>query len=140
MPLWKVHHPVGAFTVEDKRAFAQKITELYAMLPKFYVNIIFEEVPRDSFYVGGVPVDNFIRVSIEHIARVLPPERKAWWIQRTNEAIAPFTKDRGFNWEFHIDETPFELWSVQGHLPPPADTEDEKRWKQENKPSPLTCT
>jgi hypothetical protein len=38
---------------------------------------------------------------------------------RANEAIAPFVKDRGFDWEFHIDETPFDLWSVQGYRPPP---------------------
>ena len=43
---------------------------------------------------------------------------------RTNETIAPFVKGRGFDWEFHIDETPFDLWSVQGYQPPPADSED----------------
>jgi phenylpyruvate tautomerase PptA (4-oxalocrotonate tautomerase family) len=138
MPLWKVYHPVGAFTTEEKHAFAQRITELYARLPKFYVNVIFQEVPQDSFYIGGEPVNNFVRVSIEHIARVLSVDRKAWWMERTNKAIAPLVKERGFNWELHIDETPFELWSVQGYQPPPADSEDEKRWKQENKPSPLT--
>ena len=39
MPLWKIYHPVGAFTAEDKHAFAQTITDLYAKLPlpKFYV-------------------------------------------------------------------------------------------------------
>jgi phenylpyruvate tautomerase PptA (4-oxalocrotonate tautomerase family) len=46
MPLWKIYHPVGAFTAEDKHAFAQIITDLYARLPlpKFYVNVIFQEV------------------------------------------------------------------------------------------------
>jgi Putative oxalocrotonate tautomerase enzyme len=34
MPLWKIYHPVGACTAEDKHAFAHKITELYGMLPK----------------------------------------------------------------------------------------------------------
>jgi phenylpyruvate tautomerase PptA (4-oxalocrotonate tautomerase family) len=138
MPLWKVYHPVGAFTVEDKHAFAGKITELYGFLPKFYVNVIFQEIPRNSFYIGGEPVDNFVRLSIEHIARTLPDDRKAWWLERTNETIAPFVKDRGFDWEFHIDETPFDLWSVQGYQPPPADSEDEKKWARENKPSPRT--
>jgi phenylpyruvate tautomerase PptA (4-oxalocrotonate tautomerase family) len=138
MPLWKIYHPAGAFTAEDKHAFARGITELYAGLPKFYVNVVFQEIPRDSFYVGGEPVDNFIRLSIEHIARTLSDDRKAWWLERTNEAIAPFVRNRGFNWEFHIDETPFDLWSVQGYQPPPADSEDEKRWARDNKPSPRT--
>src|SRR3979411_229599 len=94
MPLWKVYHPVGAFTVEDKDAFAEKITELYGFLPKFYVNVIFQETPRNSFYIGGKRVDNFIRLSIEHIARTLPDDRKAWWLELTNEAIAPLVKVR----------------------------------------------
>jgi phenylpyruvate tautomerase PptA (4-oxalocrotonate tautomerase family) len=138
MPLWKIYHPVGAFTAEDKHAFAHKITELYGMLPKFYVDVIFQEIPSDSFYIGGEPAGAFIRVSIEHIARTLSDDQKAWWLELTNEAIAPFVKDHGFNWEFHIDETPFDLWSVQGYRPPPADSEDEKRWARENKPSPRT--
>ena len=138
MPLWKIYHPVGAFTAEDKHAFARRITELYGFLPKFYVNVIFQEVPRDSFYIGGEPVDNFIRLSIEHIARTTSDDQKGWWLDLTNKAIGPFVKDRGFNWEFHIDETPFEFWSVQGYRPPPAGSEDEKRWARENKPSPRT--
>jgi len=138
MPLWMVYHPVGAFTTEDKIAFARKVTELYAILPKFYVNVIFHEIPRNSFYIGGEPVDNFIRLSIEHIARTLPDDRKAWWLERTNEAIAPFVKDRGFDWEFHIPSRSHDLWSVQGYRPPAADSEDEKRWARENKPSPRT--
>jgi phenylpyruvate tautomerase PptA (4-oxalocrotonate tautomerase family) len=140
MPLWKIYHPVGAFTAEDKHAFAQTITDLYGRLPlpRFYVNVIFQEIPSDSFYIGGEPVGNFIRLSIEHIARTTPDDQKAWWLELTNEAIAPFVKDRGFNWEFHIDETPFDLWSIQGYRPPPADSEDEKRWARENKPSPRT--
>lgn len=136
MPLWKIHHPVRAYTAEDKHAFARKITELYSMMPKFYVNVVFREVPKDSFYIGGEPVDNFVRLTIVQIARVLQDHQKAWWLGEINKAIAPFVKDRGFDWEFHIDETPFELWSVQGYQPPPADSEEEKRWARENRPSP----
>jgi phenylpyruvate tautomerase PptA (4-oxalocrotonate tautomerase family) len=138
MPLWKVYHPVGAYTAADKHAFAQRVTELYAILPKFYVNVVFREVPKESFYIGGEPVDNFIRLTIVQIARTLPDERKAWWLERIHEVIAPFVKDRGFDWELHIDETPFDLWSVQGYQPPPANSEDEKRWARDNKPSPRT--
>ncbi len=138
MPLWKVYHPVGAFSVDEKAAFAKKVTELYGMLPKFYVNVIFHEIPKESFYIGGVQVDNFIRLTIVQIARTLPDDRKVWWLERINETIAPFVKERGFDWEFHIDETPFDLWSVQGYQPPPPDSEDEKRWARESRPSPRT--
>ena len=47
MPFWKIYHPVGAFTAEDKRALSQRITELYRALPKFYVIVVFQEVAPD---------------------------------------------------------------------------------------------
>ena len=42
MPLWKVYHPVGAFTAEDKKTLAKQVTEVYASIPipKFYVVFI----------------------------------------------------------------------------------------------------
>ena len=149
MPLWKVYHPVGAYTSEDKHALSKRITDVYSSLPKFYVDfsplpkfyvgIVFQEVPQDSFYVGGEPAPNFVRIHMDHIARQLPSEAaKTKFLARVEDAIAPFVKDRGFGWEFHIDETPFDLWTVQGIRPPRAGTEDERRWISENRPSPRT--
>src|SRR5262249_30865780 len=138
-PLWKVYHPVGAYSAEDKGALSKRITAVYSSLPKFYVSVIFEEVPDESFYIGGEPTRQFIRIQMDHIARQLTSEAaKANFLARVEDAIAPFMKDRGYNWEFHIDETPFDLWVVQGMRPPRAGTEDEKRWIAENKPSPRT--
>jgi phenylpyruvate tautomerase PptA (4-oxalocrotonate tautomerase family) len=62
MPLWNVYHPIGAYTREDKHTFAKRITEIYSSLPKFYVDVVFQEVPQDSFYVGGEPAPNFVRI------------------------------------------------------------------------------
>ena len=63
MPLWKVYHPVGAFTAEEKKALAKRVTEVYAgiPLPKFYVVFIFEEVAKDSCFVGGELHNKFVR-------------------------------------------------------------------------------
>jgi hypothetical protein len=73
------------------------------------------------------------------MARTLPtPKLREWWVRAVDEAIAPFVRDRGYDWEFHIDETPADLWSIQGELPPPFGSEAEKRWAEENKPSPYT--
>ena len=36
------------------------------------------------------------------------------------EKLAPFIKERGYDWEIHIDETPMDLWRTQGLVPPPA--------------------
>ena len=48
MPLWKVYHPVGAFTAEDKKGLAERITSVYASvpIPKFYAVIIFRRFRR----------------------------------------------------------------------------------------------
>lgn len=137
MPLWKIYHPADAFSAEDKQALSRAITALYSRLPKFYVGVVFQEVPKDSFYVGGEPADNFVRIWVDHIARTLPTAAaKAWWINACDEALAPYIRDRGFDWEFHIDETPFDLWSIQGLRPPPANSEAEARWIAENKATP----
>ena len=64
------------------------------------------------------------------------PEIRAKFIQMVDEALAPYVRDRGLNWEYHIDETSYELWSIQGYRPPLPGTEDEVRWRAENRPSP----
>lgn len=142
MPLWKIYHPEDAFTAEQKRALSQTITELYApRLPRFYVGVVFQAVPADDFYLGGEPATNFVRIWVDHIARTLPnAEARTRWMNHVIAALTPHIGDRGFDWEFHIDETSFELWSINGMRPPAPDTEDEKRWKAENRPSPLTAT
>ncbi len=55
MPLWKVYHPDGAYTAQDKKDLSERVTSLYASvpIPKFYVVFIFEEISRDSCFVGG---------------------------------------------------------------------------------------
>ena len=139
MPLWKVYHPVGAYTAEDKHELSKRITDIYSMLPKFYVGVIFQEIPETSFYIGGRPTRNFVRIHADHIARQMDSEaRKKMFLARVEAAVAPFIKDRGFDWEFHVDETPFDLWTIQGLRPPRAETEDEKRWIFENRPSART--
>jgi len=138
MPLWKIYHPVGAYSAADKKTMAERITRLYGRLPRFYVGIVFQEIAADSFFVGGEPTDRFVRIWVDHIARSLPVEARGWWIDQCNEAIAPLTRDRGYDWEFHIDETPFDIWSIQGMRPPPANSDAERKWIAENKPTPYT--
>jgi phenylpyruvate tautomerase PptA (4-oxalocrotonate tautomerase family) len=138
MPFWKIYHPAGAFTPEDKRALSERITDLYRTLPKFYVIVAFQELPPDSFYKGGEPVDNFVRIWVDHIARSFGSDKalQAKWLGWAEQALAPYIKDRGRDWEIHIDETPFDLWRVQGMQPPPPNSEYEKIWKEQNKPVP----
>jgi phenylpyruvate tautomerase PptA (4-oxalocrotonate tautomerase family) len=141
MPLWKVYTPAGAYSPEDKKAIAETITSVYAQvpIPKFYVVVVFEEVPPGDLFVGGVMNAKFVRFKVDQIARTLPgPVIREWWIRTLGNVLAPFVKDRGFDWEISIDETPFDLWSLQGELPPPFESVGEKRWVAENRASPYT--
>ncbi|SFM79515.1 tautomerase family protein [Nitrosomonas communis] len=143
MPLWKIYHPVGSFTTEDKKSLSERITNVYASvpIPKFYVVIIFEEITKDSCFVGGELHNKFIRFKVDQIARTLPgPVIREWWVKTLDEVIAPYVKDRGYDWEISIDETPFDLWSLQGEIPPPFESIAEKRWVTENKAGPYTLT
>jgi phenylpyruvate tautomerase PptA (4-oxalocrotonate tautomerase family) len=141
MPLWKIYHPVGKFSVEDKHAIAQRITSIYKMLPRFYVGVVFQEIPTESLFVGGEPADDFVRIWVDHIARTFNDEQvKLRFLNACSQLLAPFIADRGLRWEMHVDETPFSLWSIQGLRPPAAGTEDEQRWLRENRPSPLAAS
>ena len=134
-------HPAGAYTAEDKKKLSQNITKVYTSIPipAFYVVTIFEDVAKDSCFVGGEPHNKFVRFKIDQIARTLPgPVLREWWMRALDQVIAPFVKDRGYDWEISIDETPFDLWSLQGELPPPFESVGEKRWVKENKASPYT--
>jgi phenylpyruvate tautomerase PptA (4-oxalocrotonate tautomerase family) len=98
-------------------------------IPKFYVAMIFEEVAAESFYVGGVSHGKFVRLKLEHMARTLPgPVLREWWVKAVDQLIAPYVRDRGYDWEVTIDEVPADLWSLQGEIPPPFESHAEKRW------------
>lgn len=139
--MWKVHHPAGAYTPAEKQEFSDAITQVYAAapIPRFYVVVLFEEVAADSFYVGGESHGGFVRIQIDQMARTLPgPVLREWWVGKLDEVIAPWVRDRGYDWEFNITEPPSDLWSVQGQIPPPFESAGERRWVRENKPSPYT--
>lgn len=134
----KYTHPENAFSVEDKHALSQAITALYSRLPKFYVGVVFQEVGKDILLCRrGANKEKFVRIWVDHIARTLPsPEAKAWWIKSCDEAMAPFIRDRGFDWELPHGQITFDLWSIQGLRPPPPNSEAEARWIAENKATP----
>jgi len=137
MPLWKIYHPVGKFSASDKQAIAERITSIYRILPKFYVGVVFQEVPRDCLYIGGEPADDFVRIWVDHIARSFSDEEvRARFLDAVSQLLAPFIAERGLRWEVHVDETPFSLWTIQGLRPPLADSLAEERWIVENKATP----
>lgn len=127
---------------DQKKAFAKDITLKYTEtvgIPEFYVVVSFREVPEEDFLVGGEPVGNFIRIFVDHVARQETPELRKWARDEFEKALVPHVKDRGFDWEWHIDETPIDLWQVQGLTPPPL-SEAERLWATENRPVPYEAT
>jgi len=140
--MWVITCPPDAYSAEDKAAFASRITDLYQRfgLPRFYVTVFFQEVAKENFMIGGEATDDFVRIWIDHIARRTPPDRARRVMELVNETLQPFVADRGFRWEVHVDDTPFEMWSIQGFFPPPAGSDHEKRWAAENKASAYELT
>ncbi|MEV5007421.1 tautomerase family protein [Streptomyces sp. NPDC056159] len=139
MPLWHVYHPPGTYTAQEKQQFADDITGIYTRfgLPKFYVVTLFHEIDATSFYIGGEPRQAAVRIVVAHIARHLDDATAR---RRTGETlarvVAPHTTERGLYCEFHVDETPRDLWMTDGIAPPPPGSEAEKLWVQENRPVP----
>jgi phenylpyruvate tautomerase PptA (4-oxalocrotonate tautomerase family) len=115
MRLWHIYYPENAYSAEDKCALATRITDLYADvgLPRFYASVVFHELPKNSFFVGGKATNDFVRIWIDRIARVTAPERRAWWLERVNTTLNPFVRERGYRWEVHIDETPIDFWTIK---------------------------
>ena len=138
MPLWQIFHPEHAFTNDDKSAIAEQATALYqSFLPRFYVNVMFVPLPESTFYIGGAPAGDFVRVTIDHIAaQMKDAEMQTKFLNAVSKLLSPYVADRGLRWEMHIDETPFALWTIQGLRPPAPGTPAAKKWQSENRPSP----
>jgi hypothetical protein len=102
MPLHRIYHPPSAFSSTDKAALSECITTLYTSrgLPAFYVVVLFIPIETDSFYVGGKQTNNFIRIISQHLARQFPDnEAKQRFMEKFDDVLAPFIKDKGFDWE-----------------------------------------
>ncbi|MCG7631447.1 MULTISPECIES: tautomerase family protein [Gordonia] len=139
MPYWEIFTPKGAYTDQDKEQFSSAITDVYVQfvsLPRFYVVIRFQELADNEMYVGGKATTNFVRFVVDHIARNMDDDVRPAAMQAFEDALAPFVKDRGFDWEIHFDDTPVTQWHTQGLIPPPADSDIERLWAKENRPIP----
>jgi hypothetical protein len=146
MPLWSIYHPSGTFvTPASKQAFSESITTFYNKngtgLPKFYVIVNFIQLPGDSMYIGGRPntsITPFIRLKIDHIAITLPDKDDVYAsvTKGLDAVLKPHIADKGYDWEYHVDETERRLWKVQGLNPPPWKSEAERLWREGDKAVP----
>ncbi|KAH7389732.1 putative oxalocrotonate tautomerase [Phaeosphaeria sp. MPI-PUGE-AT-0046c] len=152
MPLWTIYHPPSTFTsATTKAALAKSITEIYtaADLPPFYVNVLFQPIEPESFYIGGVARPSprkdenepgpdserpFIRVTIQNIARTIPnPEIAARFLTRIDAVLKPFLADMGYDSEYSVLETSRDLWKIDGIVPPMPGSKAEQEWVRVNR-------
>ena len=140
MPLWLIFHPTGTFKDDaTKQALSRDITAMYTDrgLPAFYVIVNFIKLAGNDVYIGGRPnTENpFIRIVINHIAIQQPNTDESYHrvTTRISEILKPYIADKGYDEEFHVDETERRLWRIQGMDPPPFESEQEKAWAVANK-------
>jgi phenylpyruvate tautomerase PptA (4-oxalocrotonate tautomerase family) len=145
MPLWQIYHPPGTF--EDntsKQAFANDITKMYTTLglPAFYVVTHFYKMDNSNVYLGGrASSENekpFVRVVITHIA-IHVPNADAMYLQTTShldDVMKPHLLDKGYDFEYHVDETERRLWKINSLIPPPFKSTEEQIWVKENRAVP----
>jgi hypothetical protein len=69
MPLHRLYVPPNLYSAEDKSAIGDAITKVYSSIPAFYVVVLFINVGEEDFYVGGQRNNNFVRISVQHVAR-----------------------------------------------------------------------
>lgn len=100
MPLWRIYANPSTFDDSQREGLAKAITAVYngppAHLPAFYVNVLFIPLEEHNVWVGGEKTSNFVRITVEHIARNFgtdPTERKAKstrFMNRAHQVSAAF--------------------------------------------------
>ncbi|KAF8601433.1 hypothetical protein BDV93DRAFT_524813 [Ceratobasidium sp. AG-I] len=141
MPMHRIYSAQGVYTPAEKQALSKAITALYTgpavQLPAFYVVVLFIDLPKDSFFIGGETNDSFVRFNVQHIARHSDKEGKRKIMQAYEDTIKPFTADKGLDWEVNIDEADQLTWQVNGMAAPTFGSEAHELWKKLNKAVPF---
>jgi phenylpyruvate tautomerase PptA (4-oxalocrotonate tautomerase family) len=169
MPLWQLFVPENAYTPEEMKDFANRITDIYSgpesmknwgfQFPRFFTSVVFHEFKPERFIVGGEPRDKFIQIEVVHIAGGeadddRPPNEQAAermgglteaevfekFYDVVNPTLKPYIEDRGYEWEIHIENAPAVSWRVDGQVVPRPPSEDWERWLKDDKASPRTFT
>lgn len=141
MPLWVIYHTTDTFTSpSQKQAFAKDITGYYTSngLPDFYVAVNFIALDSENVYRAGQQAEKFVRISIDHIAVRLDDSDEVYKrvSDRMNAILQRHLDGKGWNWEFHVDETERRLWRIDGLVPPPFRSQQEKEWFENRRAGP----
>ncbi|PSN59197.1 hypothetical protein BS50DRAFT_594868 [Corynespora cassiicola Philippines] len=138
MPLWTIYHSDSILRDEiSKKALAKAITDLHVNeigLPAFYVVVAFIPFPPGSLFVGGEEKEKpFLRISIYQIARTMEENFYTPWTSMIDKTLEPHIAAKGYDWEYHIDESPLKLWKVNGVYAPDFESPEMEIWKKYNR-------
>ena len=112
MPLWNIYHPVGAYTAEDKQEMAKRIVDIY-IIPRFYVGVLFHEQPKESFFMGGEPRDDFVRIRLDQFARHIAKDAECVPISAMDiPAVVAFAKEKKIDLVFVAPDDPLAAGMV----------------------------
>ncbi|KZP06990.1 hypothetical protein FIBSPDRAFT_804401 [Athelia psychrophila] len=138
MPLHRLFVPPTLYSDQDRKDIAAAITGIYkGLFPSFYVVVLFIDVPVTHYFVSGRNNDKFLRIGVEHIAKHFPDEASGRvFMDRYEAVLAPWTKDRGIDWEVQITEDDRNLWNENGMSPPLPGTKDDELWQIQDKAVP----
>ena|ERR1700761_3332008 len=137
MPLWDIHSSGPLFTDEEKHELAKAITPIYTAggIPAFYVRVRFTEDAPNSSFSGGEKDEKFVHLQIYHLARVMTTDKqKKGFLRAADRVLNPIMERKGLDWEYTVNESPRDLWKINGLVPPEANSEMEKEWLRLNRP------
>jgi hypothetical protein len=139
MPIWKIFHGPETFTdATERHELARRITDFYVSrkLPAYYVNVQYFPLSPDRYYTGGNPISKTVFVEILHVARHWDRKDRAWATglkDSIDGIVRPYTIDKGLHLEFAVQESPVELWRINGIDPPESFPPEEHEQAARNK-------
>jgi hypothetical protein len=115
-----------------------------------YVVAQFISMTNENVFVGGrTRVHHsdsgkpFVRVVITHIVLHVPETDDMYTraTSRLDRIVKPHLLDRGYDVEYHVEETERRLWMINGLVPPPYISAEKQVWIRENRamPYPGAC-
>ncbi|KUJ09473.1 uncharacterized protein LY89DRAFT_724452 [Mollisia scopiformis] len=132
MPILQFYISPNQLSLEEKQELASTLTARYArLMPDFFVNVMFHELPHGSFFVGGKPTDGkFVRVTAEHIAVNWNKDskREKAYLDWLGGVLKERFEPKGWTWEFSVTESDRDLWRVQSIVPPAVGSQAMKTW------------
>lgn len=58
-------------------------------------------------------------------------------MENADAVLKPFIADKGYDWEYSVEEADMSQWKINGMVPPMERTEAEKEWAERNVAAPF---